>query len=315
MNELTFSVVVPTFRRPSLLARTLECLENQRFDRPFEVIVVNDGPPAELPSLGFGAGRRAGWRLIQNPANCGRAVTRNKGLQAAKGRYVLMLDDDIWAVPGLMQAHFDKQVEIGGGVVVGAVPPEGSIEPSVWHRYLVNRYRRIEKRLTMPSIDFTLFFTGNVSVPRSLFDAVGVFDETFRNYSYEDTEMGYRFSQAGVRFVHAPGAIGCHVLQESLDSLANRAYQMGRSCHVFISLHPELRKTMQYHSHVPGPWRRMDIPKNLLKMTISSKGPLLLMRLLLSLSALLRWDGGVMTLLPWYEYGLRIRGVRHERKQ
>jgi glycosyltransferase involved in cell wall biosynthesis len=58
------------------------------------------------------------------------------------------------------------------------------------------------------------FITRNVSVPRALLDSVGHFDETFVGWGYEDTELGYRLSQAGGRFLHLDAAANYHQYHE-----------------------------------------------------------------------------------------------------
>src|SRR6516225_7492172 len=90
---MLFSVVIPTYNRVHLLARTLDSVSRQRFT-DFEVIVVddgsNDGTQEYLRSLGDRI------RMLQQ-ANGGPGAARNAGIRAARGKYVALLDsDDLW---------------------------------------------------------------------------------------------------------------------------------------------------------------------------------------------------------------------------
>jgi glycosyltransferase involved in cell wall biosynthesis len=90
---MLFSVVIPTYNRVHLLARTLDSVWRQGFT-DFEVVVVddgsNDGTQDYLRSLGDRI------RIVQQ-ANGGPGAARNAGIRAASGKYVALLDsDDLW---------------------------------------------------------------------------------------------------------------------------------------------------------------------------------------------------------------------------
>jgi glycosyltransferase involved in cell wall biosynthesis len=90
---MLFSIVIPTYNRVHLLARTLDSVWRQRFT-DFEVVVVddgsNDGTQDYLRSLGDRI------RIVQQ-ANGGPGAARNAGVRAASGKYVALLDsDDLW---------------------------------------------------------------------------------------------------------------------------------------------------------------------------------------------------------------------------
>jgi GT2 family glycosyltransferase len=90
---MLFSVVIPTYNRVHLLARTLDSVWRQRFT-DFEVVVVddgsNDGTREYLRSFG-------GRIRIMQQANGGPGAARNAGVRAASGKYVALLDsDDLW---------------------------------------------------------------------------------------------------------------------------------------------------------------------------------------------------------------------------
>jgi len=238
---MILSVVIPTYFRKEVLEKTLLSLENQITSYTFEVIVINDGPPEELPPLHFGQGKRKNWKLIQNRHNSGRAITRNKGIMEAKGTIILFIDNDIYAVPELITKHIEKQNKINGGVVIGAVPPAKECQKSLWNQYLVKRYERIEKRLKSNNLDYGLFFTGNVSVPKKTLVDIGLFNESFKEYSLEDSEMGYRLQKSGILFVHEPEAIGYHHFNETFSSLCTKAFEHGKSVRVLCTIHPEMK--------------------------------------------------------------------------
>lgn len=241
-SSTLFSVIVPTYNRPAIIKRSLVCLEAQVCGFEFEVIVVDDYPVNVLPELGFGQGKRKEWKLVRNGRNLGRAATRNVGIRAARGEYLLFLDDDIWAVPGLLQAHCEKQKEIGGGVVVGAVPIADEVPHDIWNDHYRGWVDSLHRRMESITDDLTYhyFFTGNVSLPRRMIVEAGLFDEGFTGYSCEDTELGYRLKKGRVRMVHQPAAVGWHYNIETLDSILNKKKHWGGSAGYFVQKHPEL---------------------------------------------------------------------------
>lgn len=100
--EPTFSVVIPTYNRAQLLARTVRAFLAQD-GVPFEVIVVDDGSTDATPEVLAGF-RDPRLRVLRQP-NAGLASARNAGLLQARGQYVLFNDDDIVPEAGFLQAH------------------------------------------------------------------------------------------------------------------------------------------------------------------------------------------------------------------
>ena len=92
------SVVIPTRGRHELVLRAIRSATEQR-PAPFEVIVVADGPDPELAAV-IGDAQTVSCRLIELPNRVGAAAARNAGVQAARGEWVALLDDDDEWLPG-----------------------------------------------------------------------------------------------------------------------------------------------------------------------------------------------------------------------
>jgi glycosyltransferase involved in cell wall biosynthesis len=93
-----FSVVIPTYGRPRLLNSAVESVLAQT-DPSFEVVVVDDASPE--PITGLPADPRL--RLVRRSRNGGSAAARNTGLDAARGEYVVFLDDDDLMTPDRLE--------------------------------------------------------------------------------------------------------------------------------------------------------------------------------------------------------------------
>ena len=92
-----FSVVIPTFNRADLIGATLESVLGQQHD-DWEVVVVDDGSSDATLQVVESYQARFGPRLrvIEQP-NSGPGAARNRGIEAARGRYIAFLDsDDLW---------------------------------------------------------------------------------------------------------------------------------------------------------------------------------------------------------------------------
>ncbi|MFO0690405.1 MAG: glycosyltransferase [Myxococcota bacterium] len=86
------TVVLPVFNRVQVVARAVDSVLEQTFE-DFELIVVDDGSSDGTPDLvaGFLDPR---IRLISLPRNRGACAARNRGIEAANGDVVCLLDSD-----------------------------------------------------------------------------------------------------------------------------------------------------------------------------------------------------------------------------
>ena len=117
----TVSVVIPTYNRKQVLAKTLEALDGQTLDAGlFEVIVVDDGSSDGTGELveSFQGGFDLRCERCQNG---GLAAARNRGLALATHDVVVFLDDDV--VP---EREFRK---LRAGQAAAAKIRRGSAEP------------------------------------------------------------------------------------------------------------------------------------------------------------------------------------------
>jgi glycosyltransferase involved in cell wall biosynthesis len=86
------SVVIPTYQRPDLVKRAVQCVLNQTY-RNVEAIVVIDGTDPHTRGVLDDMGDRR-VRVIETGTNKGPSNARNFGVEHAKGVYVALLDDD-----------------------------------------------------------------------------------------------------------------------------------------------------------------------------------------------------------------------------
>jgi GT2 family glycosyltransferase len=99
---MEFCVVIPTRSRDATLARCLESLRPQLDKQPADVIVTDDGASnatREMIESRFGFAR---W--VAGPRR-GPAANRNHGAALATGDFILFLDDDVEAAPGLLAGY------------------------------------------------------------------------------------------------------------------------------------------------------------------------------------------------------------------
>jgi glycosyltransferase involved in cell wall biosynthesis len=100
------SVVIPTCQRPRQLVEAIASVVAQSH-HDWEVVVVVDGPNPETDAaIASIADQRV--RTVSLPERRGASEARNRGVQAARGRWVAFLDDDDTWLP----AKLEKQRQI-----------------------------------------------------------------------------------------------------------------------------------------------------------------------------------------------------------
>lgn len=103
--EPYFSVVIPTYNRAAFILKTLDSVFKQTFT-DYEVIVVDNKSTDNTLELLAPLEASGKISVIRNPVNEERSVSRNLGMDAAKGKYLTLLDsDDLMTETNLADAH------------------------------------------------------------------------------------------------------------------------------------------------------------------------------------------------------------------
>ncbi len=234
------SRVVPTYRKRAMLAETLGSLEGEPADR-FEVVVASDGSPDDTNE--FLRSYRPPFPLVPVllERNVGRAAARNAALARAQNEIVVFLDDDMRVEPGFIDAHLAHHAaapqEARGGV--GDVSERPDIRATPIGHYVGTRgAQKVRERGPIP---WRYFATNNASVRRSDLLAIGGFDERYRAYGFEDTDLGLRLErERGVRFSFVTKARSTHLEGYGLAEIMGKKQACGEhSLRIFLADHPE----------------------------------------------------------------------------
>ena len=95
MNNIKISVVIPVYNTEKYLKKCIESIVNQSL-KEIEIIIVNDGSPDNSYQI-IEEYKEKDRRIIAvNQENGGISSARNKGIELAKGEYIIHIDSDDW---------------------------------------------------------------------------------------------------------------------------------------------------------------------------------------------------------------------------
>ena len=131
------SIIIPTFNRSDVLARTLRSLADLDYspDR-WEAIIVDDGSASDTEAVTtlLLKSTRAPVRYIRQ-LNSGAAAARNRGAAAARGRFLVFIDNDILVEPNFLRLHMEALNNNPGCWVVGRVVHPAELRSTPFGRY------------------------------------------------------------------------------------------------------------------------------------------------------------------------------------
>lgn len=202
------SVVVPTRNRADFLPYTLKALADQVYPSGrVEVIVVDNSSTDGTEEL-----VRSWMAVYPFPLryackeNRGPASSRNHGAALARGEIIAFTDSDCMPSPGWLRSAV-RALRPNVGVITGPIALQrtedthfffnAQLDPEVW--------------------DSGLYRTANLVIPKTVFEAVGGFDEGFalgpggQLLGGEDSDLGWRIRRTGYAAVFAPGVIITHL--------------------------------------------------------------------------------------------------------
>jgi glycosyltransferase involved in cell wall biosynthesis len=179
------SVIIPTYNRGWIVKEAIDSVLEQDF-HDYELIVVDDGSVDNTPAILKAYAKKI---TVMRQPNQGVSAARNHGIAAASGRLISFLDsDDLW-----LPRKLATQVKFFND------NPEALINQTQ-ERWIRNgarvnpkkRHHKFSGMIFERSLALCLVSPSAVMIRKSLFNTVGIFDESFP--ACEDYDLWLRIS-------------------------------------------------------------------------------------------------------------------------
>ncbi len=244
-SEADVSIILVLHNQAELtfgcLSSIAECLGTQS---GVEVVILDNASTDATSNL---LSRVTGARLILSQENLHFLRGVNRAVRDARGRNILLLNNDAQILPGTLEAALrtlrsDRNIGAVGGRIIlpdGTLQEAGSI---LWNDGTATGYGRGHPP-GEPEFDFRRdvdYCSGAfLLTPREVFERLGGFDERYVPAYYEETDYCVRLHEAGLRVVFDPDAVVIHYeFGSSAGSEAALALQR-RNHAVFLDRHAE----------------------------------------------------------------------------
>lgn len=246
-DQPTFSIVIPTYNRPTQLRACLASLTRLTYPRDrFEVVVVDDGSRVSLEPVVAPFRDALDLRLITQP-NGGPAAARNTGAGYARGTFLAFTDDDCAPAPDWLDALATRFAEdadclIGGRTVNALVDNPFASASQHLISYLYSYYNADPEQARF-------FASNNIAMPAEGFHEVAGFDVTTLRATAEDRELCDRWLYFGHRLVYAPEVVVYHAHAMGFREFWRQHFNYGRGALYFH----RVRTQRGLHSPTPEP--------------------------------------------------------------
>ena len=95
MNELV-SIIMPSYNTAQYIAKTIQSVIRQTYTN-WELLIVDDCSTDNTEEIVASYATDSRIRWMKNDLNCGAAMSRNRALREARGKWIAFLDsDDLW---------------------------------------------------------------------------------------------------------------------------------------------------------------------------------------------------------------------------
>lgn len=190
-----FSIVIPLYNKEKYVYASLQSVLNQSFEN-YEIIIVEDSSTDNSFEI-VSTIKSEKVRIIKHDFNKGLSASRNTGIKNATGKYIAFLDaDDFW-----------KDTYLGEVFSLIKSYPEAKLFATNYeevHQNNVvllpnNNAKNLEERVIIRdfftiSLAQPLYCPSSLCVEKSIFNAIGFYNETIR-YG-EDVDFNIRVNSS-----------------------------------------------------------------------------------------------------------------------
>jgi GT2 family glycosyltransferase len=236
---LQLSLVMPCHNRRDALPLTLDALSRQTFPAGgFEVMVVDQASTDGSREFVQGYAAPYPLRLLAQDAKYGISVARNAGIAAAAADRVLLLDADLIADPGLVEAHLSGLNRYPRALLCGRVLPYPPAY-ATFTEQVADPEAGLDRGEAEEEMPFYQGLGGHMAFLKEIFHRTGLFDPQLKGF--EDIEFIYRAGRLGYPLRNNPAAVSYHNHPRSLDERFTQARAYNRMLPLVFERFPELK--------------------------------------------------------------------------
>jgi GT2 family glycosyltransferase len=234
MSAPVASIIIPVWNRADLTRQCLDALGDTVAPDVCELIAIDNHSTDETPALL--AAHPLSPAVIRNDANLGFARACNQGAAAARGEFLLFLNNDTVPTPGWLEPMIEILRGDPGVAIVGSrllYPDSRLIQhagvafdaPVPFHLWCLFPADWPQANV---QCDVGAVTAACMLVRRSVFHELGGFDERYLN-GFEDVDFCLRVVEKGHRIVYCPRSVVLH--HESMSE--GRSQHDGRNFALF----------------------------------------------------------------------------------
>jgi len=222
--------------KPEVSIILLSLLRQQDTQRCIESIFIHTKVAFEIIVVDMGASEEIiGWlnkmqqchpeiNVLYNQANIGTSRGRNQGLKAARGRFIVFLDNDVevtanWLEPLLVCAGSDKDIGACGSKIIS---PKGNVmfaAPLIKNNYINGELLetgiefihplKADDHLVNQKEVVSWYPTTCLLVKQNILNKIGGFDEKIFMCE-EDKDLSFSIKQLGYQIIYVPDSAVYH---------------------------------------------------------------------------------------------------------
>jgi O-antigen biosynthesis protein len=210
------SLIIPLYAHAELTLACLRSIRRHTTHVSYEVILIDDDADPDTKRLLPGV---RGAKILRNEQNIGYLRSINRGAAAARGRWLVLFNNDTEVTDGWLSALVDCAESAAdiGVVTPKFIYPDGSLNEAggiIWRDGTGVNYGRGEQpgRFQYEYRRETDYGSAAaLMVSARLWKDVGGFDERYLPMYYEDADLCFEARERGLRVLYEPRAVVVHI--------------------------------------------------------------------------------------------------------
>lgn len=220
--EVDVSIIVPVYNKWHLTRACLTSVVQTSVGSgvTYEVILADDGSTDETVRA---AELFPGLRIVKTPKNLGFLRNCNNAATQARGRHILLLNNDTIVLPGWLESLYrtiesDSSIAIAGSKLLY---PDGLIQEAGAALFSDGTAVNVGRGFGRFAEVFNLrrevdYISGaSILIRKSFWDSVGGFDERYKIAYCEDSDLAMTARSVGMRVVYEPSSEVIHFEHQS----------------------------------------------------------------------------------------------------